>query len=104
MHTNHPNTINITKVIKTKFVLPSENWFSGFTCNPKTKTVCFNYRDRRRDGQIARKYTIKFNNELKVTDITEAIAENYSDTDQWEATDKAKTIMMEIDDDDDDDE
>lgn len=69
MHTNHPNTINMTKVIKTKFVLPSENWFSGFTCNPKTKTVCFNYRDRRRDGQIARKYTIKFNDELKVTDI-----------------------------------
>ena len=53
----------------TKFVLPSGNWFSGFTCNPKTKTVCFNYRDRRRDGQIARKYTIKFNDELKVTDI-----------------------------------
>lgn len=69
MHTNHPNIINMTKVIKTKFVLPSKNWFSGFTCNPKTKTVCFNYRDRRRDGQIARKYTIKFNDELKVTDI-----------------------------------
>lgn len=53
----------------TKFILPSGNWFSGFTCNPKAKTVCFNYRDRRRDGQIARKYTIKFNDELKVTDI-----------------------------------
>ena len=66
MHTNHPTT-NI--IIMTKFVLPSGNWFSGFTCNPKTKTVCFNYRDRRRDGQIARKYTIKFNDELKVTDI-----------------------------------
>ena len=67
MHTNHPSNNNI--IIMTKFVLPSENWFSGFTCNPKTKTVCFNYRDRRRDGQIARKYTIKFNDELKVTDI-----------------------------------
>lgn len=69
MHTNHPTIINMTKVIKTKFVLPSGNWFSGFTCNTATKTVCFNYRDRRRDGQIARKYTIKFNDELKVTDI-----------------------------------
>lgn len=70
MHTNHPTTINnMTKVIKTKFVLPAGNWFSGFTCNTKTKTVCFNYHDRRRDGQIARKYTIKFNDELKVTDI-----------------------------------
>lgn len=69
MHTNHPTNIIMTKVIKTKFVLPSGNWFSGFTCNPKAKTVCFNYHDRRRDGQIARKYTIKFNDELKVTDI-----------------------------------
>jgi hypothetical protein len=65
MHTNHPTNI----IIMTKFILPSGNWFSGFTCNPKAKTVCFNYRDRRRDGQIARKYTIKFNDELKVTDI-----------------------------------
>lgn len=63
MHTNHPT------IIKTKFVLPSGNWFSGFICNTKTKTVCFNYHDRRRDGQIARRYTIKFNDELKVTDI-----------------------------------
>jgi hypothetical protein len=69
MHTNHPTIINMTKVIKTEFVLPSGNWFSGFICNTKTKTVCFSYRDRRRDGQIARKYTIKFNDELKVTDI-----------------------------------
>ena len=63
MHTNHPT------IIKTKFVLPSGNWFSGFICNTKTKTVCFNYRDRRRDGQIARRYTVIFNDKLKVTDI-----------------------------------
>lgn len=69
MHTNHPTTNIIIINTKTKFVLPSGNWFSGFTCNTKTKTVCFSYRDRRRDGQIARKYTIKFNDELKVTDI-----------------------------------
>lgn len=36
---------------------------------------------------------------MTIEDITEAIAESYSDTDQWEAADKAKTIMMEIDDD-----
>lgn len=65
MRTNHPST----NIIMTKFVLPAGNWFSGFTCNPKTKTVCFNYHDRRRNGQIARKYTIKFNDDLKVTDI-----------------------------------
>lgn len=61
MHTNH--------LIETKFVLPSGNWFSEFICNTKTKTVCFNYHDRRRDGQIARRYTVKFNDNLKVTDI-----------------------------------
>lgn len=61
MHTNH--------LIKTKFVLPSGNWFGGFTCNAKTKTVCFNYHDRRRDGQIARRYTVIFNDKLEVTDI-----------------------------------
>lgn len=65
MHTNHPtNIINMTK-----FVLPSGNWFSEFICDTKTKTVCFNYRDRRRDGQIARRYTVIFNDKLKVTDI-----------------------------------
>lgn len=69
MHTNHPSNNNNIIIITTKFVLPSGNWFSDFTCNLKTKTVCFNYRDKRRDGQIARKYTIKFNDELKVTDI-----------------------------------
>lgn len=63
MHTNHPT------IIKTKVVLPSGNWFSGFICDTKNKTVCFNYRDRRRDGQIARRYTVIFNDKLKVTDI-----------------------------------
>lgn len=38
---------------------------------------------------------------MTIEDITEAIAENYSDNDPWEATDKAKTIMMELDNDDD---
>ena len=35
--------------------------------------------------------------QMTIENITEAIAESYSDTDPWEATDKAKTIMMEID-------
>lgn len=39
------------------------------------------------------------NNTMTIEDITEAIAESYNDTDPWEATDKAKTIMMELDDD-----
>ena len=61
MHTNH--------LIKTKVVLPSGNWFSGFICNTKNKTVYFNYHDRRRYGQIARWYTVIFNDKLEITDI-----------------------------------
>lgn len=34
---------------------------------------------------------------MTIEDITEAIEECYSDTDPWEATDKAKTLMMELD-------
>lgn len=41
------------------------------------------------------------NNIMTIEDITEAIAESYDDMDPWEATGKAKTIMMELDDDDD---
>lgn len=70
MHTNHPTTTTtINNNNKTKFVLPSGNWFSEFICDTKNKTVCFNYHDRRRDGQIARRYTVIFNDKLKVTDI-----------------------------------
>ena len=34
---------------------------------------------------------------MTIEDITEAIVESYSDTDPWEATDKAKTLMKELD-------
>ena len=46
MHTNHSIIINNNNNnSKTKYVLPSGNWFSGFICNTKSKTVCFSYRD-----------------------------------------------------------
>lgn len=33
---------------------------------------------------------------MTIEDITEAIAESCGDTDPWEATDKAKTLMKEL--------
>lgn len=41
-------------------VLPSGNWFTSFVANTKTHTVSCNYCDRRRSGQVARRYIIRF--------------------------------------------
>lgn len=41
-------------------MLPSGNWFTGFVANMKTRTVSFNYCDRRRNGQVARRYILCF--------------------------------------------
>lgn len=41
-------------------ILPSGNWFTGFVANTKDRTVSCNYCDRRRNGQVARHYTIRF--------------------------------------------
>lgn len=58
-----------TDRIDTKIILPSGNWFDGFKCDVKAKAVSFSYRDRRRNGQIARRYMIFFNDTLQVVDI-----------------------------------
>lgn len=42
------------------YTLPSGNWFTGFVANTKTRTVSFNYCDRRRAGQVARRYILRF--------------------------------------------
>ena len=53
------------------FNLPSGNWFTGFIAHEDTRTVSFTYHDRRRSGQIARRYTIVFSEDLKgVKEIT----------------------------------
>lgn len=44
----------------TVHMLPSGNWFTGFVANTKTRTVSFNYCDRRRNGQVARRYILRF--------------------------------------------
>lgn len=43
-----------------KQMLPSGNWFTSFVANTKTRTVTFNYCDRRRNGQVARHYIVRF--------------------------------------------
>lgn len=63
--------------------------------NAKTGNVIQSYSSRSTCPE-----RLVVNNTMTFEDITEAIAESYNDTDQWEATDKAKTIMMELDDDD----
>lgn len=58
-----------TDRLNTKIILPSENWFDSFAVNAKDKTVRFSYRDRRRDGQVARRYMVFFDTDLKIIDI-----------------------------------
>lgn len=43
-----------------KQMLPSGNWFTGFVANTETRMVSFNYCDRRRAGQVARRYIVRF--------------------------------------------
>lgn len=58
-----------TDRLNTKIILPSGNWFDSFAVNAKAKTVRFSYRDRRRNGQIARRYKVFFGDDLRVVDI-----------------------------------
>lgn len=58
-----------TDRLNTKLILPSGNWFDSFAVDAKAKTVRFSYRDRRRNGQIARCYMVFFGDDLRVVDI-----------------------------------
>lgn len=58
-----------TDRLNTKLILPSGNWFDSFAVDAKAKTVRFSYRDRRRNGQIARRYKVFFGDDLRVVDI-----------------------------------
>lgn len=57
------------------FILPSGNWFDAFKAHNET-TVTFNYCDRRRNGQVARRYTVIFEKDtLKAVSITAVSAD-----------------------------
>ena len=52
------------------YILPSGNWFTGFVANTEARTVSFNYCDRRRSGQVARRYIVRFEDDCStVRDI-----------------------------------
>lgn len=63
-----------TARLNEKIVLPSGNWFSGFKADVESRTVVYTYHDRRRNGQVARHYTVSFNADLSTVESVTAIS------------------------------
>lgn len=55
-------------------MLESGNWFSNFIADIEDRTVSFTYHDRRRAGQVARHYTIKFKADLSTVEDIVAVS------------------------------
>lgn len=54
--------------------LESGNWMTGFIANIEKREVTFTYHDRRRAGQIARTYTVKFKADLSTVEDIIAVS------------------------------
>lgn len=63
-----------TARLNKKIVLPSGNWFTGFSVNIETLTIVYTYHDRRRDGQTARHYTVTFKGDLSTIESVTAVS------------------------------
>ena len=63
-----------TARLNKKIVLPSENWFSGFMADAESRTVVYTYHDRRRNGQVARHYTVTFEDDLSTIKSVTAVS------------------------------
>ena len=63
-----------TARLNKKIVLPSGNWFSGFSVNIETRTIVYTYHDRRRTGQIARHYTVTFKDDRYTIESVTAVS------------------------------
>lgn len=63
-----------TARLNEKIVLPSGNWFSAFRADAKTHTVIYTYHDRRRNGQVARHYTVTFKADLSTIESVTAVS------------------------------
>ena len=63
-----------TARLNKKIILPSGNWFSGFSANVETRTVVYTYHDRRRNGQVARHYTVTFKDDLSTIESVTAVS------------------------------
>lgn len=67
-------------------MLESGNWFTGFVANTKTRTVSFTYHDRRRAGQVARHYTIKFKADLSTVEDIVAVSAQAGRVEHFKST------------------
>ena len=65
-----------TAHLNKKIVLPSGNWFSGFKADVESRTVTYTYHDRRRNGQVARHYTVTFKADLSTIESVTAVSAN----------------------------
>lgn len=63
-----------TARLNEKIALPSGNWFSGFKVDDETRTVIYTYHDRRRNGQVARHYTVTFKADLSTIESVTAVS------------------------------
>ena len=63
-----------TACLNKKITLPSGNWFTGFSVNTKTRTIVYTYHDRRRNGQVARHYTVTFKEDLYTIESITAVS------------------------------
>ena len=63
-----------TTRLNEKIVLPSGNWFSGFKADAESRTVVYTYHDRRRNGQVARHYTVTFKDDLSTVESVTAVS------------------------------
>lgn len=48
-----------------KIVTPAGNWFTGFKVDTDALSVTYTAHDRRRGGQVCRRYTVTFKSDLK---------------------------------------
>lgn len=48
-----------------KIVTPIGNWFTGFKVDTEARSVTYTAHDRRRSGQVCRRYTVTFKQDLK---------------------------------------
>lgn len=48
-----------------KISTPSGNWFAGFKVDTDALSVTYTAHDRRRGGQVCRRYTVTFKNDLR---------------------------------------
>lgn len=54
-----------TRFNDVKISTPSGNWFTGFKVDTEALSVTYTAHDRRRCGQVCRRYTVTFKSDLK---------------------------------------